>query len=152
MVQTNIHLFISTHPKEKKITFYSNNQVGKKHIIYTKLIIFSNESKYVRGTSQDYNSNRRFPLTINHDIYPIGVCLYQMLTNKMPFGQSEEQVKETYQNGGKSVKFPKKIVQKEEMKDLIELTRHILEYDEEKRMTFDQFFAHDLIKELLHLE
>ena len=109
---------------------------------------FSNESKFVRGTSKNWDSNRRAPLTVNHDIYPLGVCLYRMLTNKMPLGDNEEQVQQKITEND-SVKFPKWILKKEELLPFVELARKILCFDEEKRMTFEELWKDELVIELL---
>ena len=109
---------------------------------------FSNESKYIRGTSKNWDSNRRLPLTVNHDIYPIGVCLYRMLTNKMPLGENEEQVQQKITESD-SVKFPKWILKKDELQSFVSLARKILCFDEEKRVTFEELWKDEVVIDLL---
>ncbi|ELP93781.1 hypothetical protein EIN_175680 [Entamoeba invadens IP1] len=109
---------------------------------------FANESQVLRGTSRDYNSAKRTPLTVNHDLYPLGVCLYRLMTHKIPYGENETEIQEAVQKK-KGLFMPKRIKNDKLMDQKREVVTKMLALKENERETFNQLFKEDYVVNLL---
>ncbi|EMD47490.1 protein kinase domain containing protein [Entamoeba histolytica KU27] len=84
---------------------------------------------------------RKQPYTSKTDLYSIGVCLYRLTTCQYPFSTTKKefysQMKER-----KEVEFPLRFREDTRYTELIDLVKKLMCYDEDKRISWEDFYKH----------
>ncbi|ELP92717.1 serine/threonine protein kinase ULK3, putative [Entamoeba invadens IP1] len=94
---------------------------------------------------------KRVEYSDKSELYSLGVCLYRLAASKYPFGATKNEFF-TNMRQQKEVEFPRKIAASESYREIIDLTKKLIVFDEAKRLSWEQFYEHPFMKMLLARE
>ena len=84
--------------------------------------------------------------TSKYDLYSVGVTLYHMATKDFPFTRNKLSIVEAIKEE-KPWKLPENIKIDEELHDLL---KKLITFNEEERLTWDEFYEHPFVKRAIH--
>lgn len=105
----------------------TGTKLGTPYYMAPEILDESNKNKY----------------TSKCDLWSIGICYYFLLFGQMPFSDAKtpkELLSLAYQYSGSKLRFKKDV-----SFNVKNLLMRLIEWDSEKRMSFDEFFNHPLI-------
>ncbi|KAL7712170.1 Protein kinase domain containing protein [Entamoeba marina] len=92
---------------------------------------------------------RHTPYSAKSDLYSIGVCLYILTTCMYPFGNTKAQFYQQMMEM-KTVTFPQYFLLNNDYSMIIDLIKQLMVHDEEKRISWEQFYAHPYMLQILN--
>ncbi|KAL7711622.1 Protein kinase domain containing protein [Entamoeba marina] len=84
------------------------------------------------------------PYSDKSDLYSLGICLYYLTTSSLPFGGNGY---EEAMRNKTPINVPPKF-QTQEYKSVVDLITKLTEYDEDKRISWEEFYEHPYMKSI----